>query len=611
MILRLLILLIISSTAYTYEHEHFDAEITPKGDCANNYLMPNKKARLGSHSFIIIGKLDKNHLLLDHRSGTPPHNYHYILKLKVDNIAMTTYEKLLAKSTIGLPAITTIDFDKNKKQVGRSFFCLQDLPKIFGHQKKKSDEFEKLFPIRATWQLNADFEASFKIGESIVPEEARLIINRDDVEILLYRYHAPYLKQDDFRKYIQEQKGLITRKLSHIPISFNESEESASKHSSFFKSLNLSEEDKFQCPADFYLKNYKLPTTPHAFLIFKSDQKNLYYFGTLYEQSPLNFQTWFEVKLNEAQSKLVDLSIQNNSPALFITKNKFCMAKIKSLIKENNFEFNGEIYSNNQFSPFVIGKHIAPLKISSKQSKLLTNRILYSLLDPQLVARDELGFVDIKTIIPNILVEARYNTNWNFMGRKVSGYKNNSCILSKAAAIKLAKVQADLNKQGYSLLVFDCYRPQRAVNEFVRWAKDISDTKMKSIFYPEVKKSKLVPEYIDDKSGHSRGSVVDLSIVKLSKYAAKNLQFKEDLKDCRKLADIEKTGQLNMGTSFDCFSTQAHTASNKVSKEAMQNRNILKSTMLKHGFINYPKEWWHFILKEEAYPNQYFDFEVY
>ena len=253
MILKILFILLMTCASHAYEHEHFDSEIIPTGNCGNNYLLPNQNARLGSHSFIVIGKTDSSHLLLDHRSGTPPHNYHYILKIKLDAIEMTTYERLLKKTKIGLPAITTIDFDKSRKQIGRTFFCLQDLPKIFGKQKKQGDEFEKLFPIKATWQLNADFEGAFKIGKSIVPEEPRLILNRDDVELLVYRYHPSYLYQEDFKKYIKEQGGAGTSKLSHVPIAFNEDVSQASKHSSFFKTIELSEKDKFQCPADYYL----------------------------------------------------------------------------------------------------------------------------------------------------------------------------------------------------------------------------------------------------------------------------------------------------------------------------------------------------------------------
>jgi D-alanyl-D-alanine dipeptidase len=346
-------------------------------------------------------------------------------------------------------------------------------------------------------------------------------------------------------------------------------------------------------------------------LIFKGSQKNQYYLGTLYEQAPLNYQTWFEATLTPAQSKKVDESLRSDRPVLLVTKNRFCMANIRSLLESDKFEIRGDLYSDSNLSPFVLGEKHAQLAIKSDKLKLQTNRVLNSLLDPQLVAREVFDFVDIKTVIPDILIEARYNTDWNFIGHKIEGYRNNTCLLTKPAALKLAGVQKDVKKLGYSLLVFDCYRPQRAVNEFVVWAKDLKDTRMKIVFYPAVKKSKLVPEYIDDKSGHSRGSVVDLTLVKLGSKITKDLQFKENMTDCRKVDGIDKTGQVNMGTSYDCFSLQAHTNNKQVSSEALKNRNILKNAMTKHGFINYPKEWWHFMLKNEPYPKQYFDLEVY
>ncbi len=229
-----------------------------------------------------------------------------------------------------------------------------------------------------------------------------------------------------------------------------------------------------------------------------------------------------------------------------------------------------------------------------------------------LLAKPADGFVDLSKVDPSIHVEIRYSTNWNFVGHKIAGYQANKCYLSKVAAETLSKVQADLKPQGYSLLVFDCYRPQRAVNEFVAWTKNPKEEKMKKIFYPDEPKDQLIERgYIADKSSHSRGSTVDITIVKISDVKSKlrGFNFQEKMSDCRNHKNNENA-QLNMGTGFDCFSVLASTENPEISEVAKKHRNLLKSSMEKYGFINYPKEWWHYTLKNEPFKDQYFDFLV-
>lgn len=220
--------------------------------------------------------------------------------------------------------------------------------------------------------------------------------------------------------------------------------------------------------------------------------------------------------------------------------------------------------------------------------------------------------VELKSVNSDIFVEAAYFSNWNFIGKPIDGYKANQCYLSAKAAYALGEVQKEVSKRGYSILVFDCYRPQRAVDQFVKWTQDATDTKMQSAFYPDEPKSELVHRgYIDAKSGHSRMSTVDLTLVRTDKFKAKDFIAKaRQVKDCRQSKDVETTGQLDMGTTFDCFSELAHTANPAISDKAKKNREILKSAMEKQGFSNYPKEWWHFTLKDEPYKNNYFDFIV-
>lgn len=197
-------------------------------------------------------------------------------------------------------------------------------------------------------------------------------------------------------------------------------------------------------------------------------------------------------------------------------------------------------------------------------------------------------FVYVKSIIPDLDVELRYCSINNFVGDTIDGYNSNTLILTKAAADKLKLVQDELQQQNLCLKVYDGYRPQRAVNHFIRWAKDLNDTINKSQFYPDVAKQNLFKEeYIASRSGHSRGSTVDLTII-----------------------DGNTGLPLDMGSPYDFFGQQSWVAYEAITDLQKKNRQLLQKVMLKHNFRNYPKEWWHFTLRWEPFPKTYFDFEV-
>jgi D-alanyl-D-alanine dipeptidase len=197
-------------------------------------------------------------------------------------------------------------------------------------------------------------------------------------------------------------------------------------------------------------------------------------------------------------------------------------------------------------------------------------------------------FVDVTTVAPGLLVEARYATARNFVGARIDGYEKPRCYLTRQAATALAQVVADLEPRGLTLKAFDCYRPERAVAHFVRWARDLKDTKMKSEFYPDVDKRNLFSDgYIAARSGHSRGSTVDLTL-------ARRADSKE----------------VDMGTPYDFFSPRSWPSDRSVSAEAQANRALLAQAMRRRGFQAYDKEWWHFTLRDEPYPQTYFDFVV-
>ncbi len=198
------------------------------------------------------------------------------------------------------------------------------------------------------------------------------------------------------------------------------------------------------------------------------------------------------------------------------------------------------------------------------------------------------GFVYLDRVAPEIILEIRYSTDYNFAGTQIDGYRAARAILTEPAATALRDVNAELKAKGYRLKIYDAYRPQRAVSHFARWAKDPADNRMKAMFYPKVDKKDLFRlGYIASKSGHSRGSTVDLTLV-----------------------DAATGQEIDMGSSFDFFGAISHHDTNLIAPEQARNRNILKEAMVNHGFKPYLKEWWHYTLANEPFPDTYFDFPV-
>ena len=222
------------------------------------------------------------------------------------------------------------------------------------------------------------------------------------------------------------------------------------------------------------------------------------------------------------------------------------------------------------------------------------------------------AFVDIQESLPDVLLDIRYFSDHNFVGARVDGYLAPKCLLTRPAALALAKVQKDLAPFAMTLKIYDCYRPQQAVDHFVRWAKDIEDTKTKKEFYPTIDKQHLFRDgYIDSRSGHSRGSTVDLTIVPLPVPLQPAYVSGQPLAECTKPAPVRfADNSLDMGTGFDCFHERSHTANPNIGPRQRISRLLLKTLMEKHGFRHYDKEWWHFTLVNEPYPDTYFNFPV-
>ncbi|WP_105213806.1 M15 family metallopeptidase [Pseudoalteromonas sp. T1lg22] len=196
-------------------------------------------------------------------------------------------------------------------------------------------------------------------------------------------------------------------------------------------------------------------------------------------------------------------------------------------------------------------------------------------------------FIALGELDPSIEMDIRYFGSNNFVGIKVEGYEAPKCILQRNAAKALAQVQQTAKAKGLTLKVFDCYRPQRAVDHFVRWVEDDNDIETKAEYYPNLAKDKLLGGYIAAQSGHSRGATVDLTLV-----------------------DSSSGKELDMGSPFDMFDTLSNTDDPRISEAQRKNRYLLRDLMMAQGFAPYPLEWWHFSLKPQPYPNTYFDFVV-
>ncbi len=210
------------------------------------------------------------------------------------------------------------------------------------------------------------------------------------------------------------------------------------------------------------------------------------------------------------------------------------------------------------------------------------------------------AFVNITDVVPDVILEVRYFGTYNFVGARIDGYLQPTALLTRQAADSLKAVSDDLKAQGYRLKIYDAYRPQRGVDHFVRWGKELDDTLMKRYFYPnEVKDSLFIKDYIAEHSGHSRGSTLDLT-----------------------LFDMRTEKEVDMGGTFDWFGSESHPdcggdpvtgtyrANDTITATQFANRMLLREVMMRHGFKPYESEWWHFTLKDEPFPDTYFAFPV-
>ena len=248
---------------------------------------------------------------------------------------------------------------------------------------------------------------------------------------------------------------------------------------------------------------------------------------------------------------------------------------------------------NNHWLTVVIVAGLCLLTASCRSGRDL------AAVDPTL---DSSQFVNITDVVPDAILEIRYFSTYNFVGARVDGYEEPVALLTREAADSLRAVSDDLMRRGYCLKIYDAYRPQRAVDHFMRWALDVTDTLTKAYFYPRLTKEEVFEkEYVARRSGHSRGSTIDLTLV-----------------------DMKTGKELDMGGTFDWFGIESHPDYGGGNPETLDfvptdsaftslqfyNRMVLRAAMLAHGFKPLDNEWWHFTLKNEPFPNTYFNFPV-
>ena len=201
---------------------------------------------------------------------------------------------------------------------------------------------------------------------------------------------------------------------------------------------------------------------------------------------------------------------------------------------------------------------------------------------------DPSGFVLLGDFVPQAIQEIRYYSTYNFIGDRIDGYEQPCALLTAEAARALKSAANELAVQGYRIKVFDAYRPACAVKHFVLWGIEDQDLRMKPYFYPELEKQELFAKgYIAKQSSHSRGSTVDLTLL-----------------------DMKTGKELDMGGPFDLFSEVSHPDYRGITGEQYENRMVLQRAMIRGGFQPIDCEWWHFTLKDEPYPDTYFEFPV-
>lgn len=359
--------------AHNHDGSHPEAAV----DCGGDYMLPGAVARLGSHSFMILGPDGEQHVIAEHRSGTPPHNYQILLRLRLDEGELAAYQRI-ARTSRTLPAFTTITFDASGTQVDRTFFCLADLTKV-------------PFPIRASWQQDADHEGSFDIKGSISRGD-HLTLERDEVEVLVARYLPAYLPQEALRAAIATQPDAVVPRLRHAPIRADESVATAARRVSYMAGDGSIAAAGRSCPRNTYLRDQPVPETIHTFVLVAEAGEHAVIATHYYDHAPQNFQTVLRLALDDEElARYRRAAASSTGPLLFQTSSTFCMQDLRKLLKSGKLAIEGTLYAGATLDAYQRGTPVGVVKLAAAEVEVLVNRRLESLMDPVAVAQDVLG----------------------------------------------------------------------------------------------------------------------------------------------------------------------------------------------------------------------------
>ncbi|MCP4499434.1 MAG: M15 family metallopeptidase [Deltaproteobacteria bacterium] len=410
-------------------------------DCGNNYMLKSDVARLGSHSFLLVGQDGPHHVIAAHRSGTPPHNYQYVLRLRLDDDEMAFYKNSLknAQKMNKRPlSFTTIHYDDTGKKLSRTFFCMQDLPRMFGAEQEPGDDFEMLFPIKGSLLENANHEGKFEIQKSAIPG-GHSSLARNDIELIVFRYLPGYLPQKKLRKAILERPDEVIPLLSHAPLLPDEPRETASTHRAYrFREAKYAHSSR-TCRADYLLKNVPVQETIHRFFLVAASDDNHVLALHVYDESPQNFMTLLRLKVTPKEMKAYRRARgESNIPPVLQTRvgiknHTFCMASLRKSVKNGRLKFKATLFDAEE-------KRFAPVfGFAADEVEVIMNRYLVSFMNPLEVARETLGtsskdvpargFVDVKRVNSSIQVEMRYAGPRNFIGRPINDFERPRCFV--------------------------------------------------------------------------------------------------------------------------------------------------------------------------------------
>lgn len=332
---------------------------------------------------MILGTDGPEHVLAAHRSGTPPHNYQFVLRVRLSPDEHAFYARLLSESST-LPAFTTIWYDDSDgEQLARTFFCLHDVPEMFDGADPR---FDDQFPIGASLLKDGDHERELKIRQSHYPG-GHLTLSRSDVSVPVFRYLPAYLGQDDLRAAIEADPAGTRARMDHAPAAHDESPEQAAAHPSYLRGIGAQGSGE-TCPRNYRLPGAIVPETVHAFLLMSEQASGEILAVHLYDAAPHNFQAALLLRLDDDEVDVFRAARAAGGVPLLVTEQPFCMATLRDQLAAGSLSLSGTVHGGGALGPFRLGAEAGEVAIGAGDVTVLVNRELGSLMDPVAVHAD-------------------------------------------------------------------------------------------------------------------------------------------------------------------------------------------------------------------------------